>query len=223
MVPPAPPRLMPRPVEAFPCGSRSSNSTRSPTAASAVARLIAVVVLPTPPFWLETESTRSGESDMLEPLQAHDSSPGMAAAFDQVSLETPRYCSGLQLGRNILSLEEESDHATLQVGPSITEKSDQRGARARHDDVAVEPKILGAGVVDLGRQLKLADHRFEEAAALRHALNQMDDGARPVLEQDGQNDPRKAGARSDVDPAPRPRRQREQLRAVEGVTQPEGR
>src|SRR4029077_14404261 len=43
---------MPKPVDALPCGSRSISSTRSPTAARAVARLIAVVVLPTPPFWL---------------------------------------------------------------------------------------------------------------------------------------------------------------------------
>src|ERR1700722_6462175 len=43
---------MPKPVEALPWGSRSSSSTCSPTAARAVARLIAVVVLPTPPFWL---------------------------------------------------------------------------------------------------------------------------------------------------------------------------
>ncbi len=35
-------------------------STRSPIAASAVPRLIAVVVLPTPPFWLATASTRIG-------------------------------------------------------------------------------------------------------------------------------------------------------------------
>src|SRR5690606_38310552 len=39
-------------------GSRSMISTRSPIAASAVPRLIAVVVLPTPPFWLATDSTR---------------------------------------------------------------------------------------------------------------------------------------------------------------------
>ena len=45
---------MPRPVEALPCGSRSISSTRQPVAASAVARLIAVVVLPTPPFWFAT-------------------------------------------------------------------------------------------------------------------------------------------------------------------------
>src|SRR5271169_4420307 len=49
---------MPRPVEALPCGSRSTISTFSPIAASAVPRLIAVVVLPTPPFWLATARTR---------------------------------------------------------------------------------------------------------------------------------------------------------------------
>src|SRR3546814_18323341 len=42
---------MPIPVLAFPCGSRSTIKTCSPIAASAVARLMAVVVLPTPPFW----------------------------------------------------------------------------------------------------------------------------------------------------------------------------
>src|SRR3546814_19010664 len=42
---------MPSPVLAFPCGSRSTIKTCSPIAASAVARLMAVVVLPKPPFW----------------------------------------------------------------------------------------------------------------------------------------------------------------------------
>src|SRR6185312_10604261 len=49
---------MPKPVDALPCGSRSTISTCSPIAASAVPRLIAVVVLPTPPFWLATARTR---------------------------------------------------------------------------------------------------------------------------------------------------------------------
>ena len=51
-------RSMPSPVEALPCGSRSTISTCSPMAASAVPRLIAVVVLPTPPFWLAMAMTR---------------------------------------------------------------------------------------------------------------------------------------------------------------------
>src|SRR3981189_2314909 len=53
---------MPRPVEALPCGSRSMISTCSPIAASAVPRLIAVVVLPTPPFWLAIAITRGGRA-----------------------------------------------------------------------------------------------------------------------------------------------------------------
>src|SRR5262245_27965615 len=52
---------MPRPVLAFPCGSRSMMRTRSPIAAKAVARLIAVVVLPTPPFWLATVMMRGAD------------------------------------------------------------------------------------------------------------------------------------------------------------------
>ena len=48
----------PRAVEALPCGSRSMTSTRWPCSARAAAMLTAVVVLPTPPFWLATVMTR---------------------------------------------------------------------------------------------------------------------------------------------------------------------
>src|SRR5690348_8171394 len=50
---------MPSPVEALPCGSRSTISARWPAAASAVPRLTAVVVLPTPPFWLAIATMRA--------------------------------------------------------------------------------------------------------------------------------------------------------------------
>src|SRR3954463_9162429 len=64
---------MPRPVEAFPCGSRSSRRTLW-SAARTVARLMAVVVLPTPPFWLARAMTRgrarsgmgAGRTDLTE-------------------------------------------------------------------------------------------------------------------------------------------------------------
>jgi len=49
---------IPTAVEAFPCGSLSISSTRSPPEASAAARFTAVVVFPTPPFWFETVRTR---------------------------------------------------------------------------------------------------------------------------------------------------------------------
>src|SRR6185312_187682 len=49
---------MPLPMVAFPWGSRSMSRTRRRVAAREAARLTAVVVLPTPPFWLATAMTR---------------------------------------------------------------------------------------------------------------------------------------------------------------------
>src|SRR5204862_4514402 len=46
--------VLPSPRVAFPCGSQSTSSTSRSSAASAAPRLIAVVVFPTPPFWLAT-------------------------------------------------------------------------------------------------------------------------------------------------------------------------
>src|SRR5688500_5929901 len=48
----------PQPMVALPCGSRSINSTRRCVAASEDARLTAVVVFPTPPFWFATAMIR---------------------------------------------------------------------------------------------------------------------------------------------------------------------
>ena len=47
----------PRPDEQLAWGSRSMTSTDSSYAASAAARFMTVVVLPTPPFWLVTATT----------------------------------------------------------------------------------------------------------------------------------------------------------------------
>ncbi len=49
----------PRPVVELPCGSESTSRTRNSEAARAAARLIEVVVFPTPPFWFAMESTRA--------------------------------------------------------------------------------------------------------------------------------------------------------------------
>src|SRR4051812_37363004 len=49
---------MPSPDVAFACGSRSTTSERSPASARHAARLIAVVVLPTPPFWFASAKIR---------------------------------------------------------------------------------------------------------------------------------------------------------------------
>ena len=48
---------MPSPEEALACGSASMTSTFFSSAASEAARLIVVVVFPTPPFWLANAMT----------------------------------------------------------------------------------------------------------------------------------------------------------------------
>src|SRR5690606_15348824 len=109
---------MPRPVEALPCGSRSTISTRSSIAASAVPRLMAVVVLPTPPFWLAIARTRGrcGEVKLFEimvngPLTArnglfhdHDPAAGIGDAWPHAAFDDPRFSGLGQFLINILSL-----------------------------------------------------------------------------------------------------------------------
>ena len=113
-------RFLTQVVEALPCGSASISSTRSPTAASAVPRLMAVVVLPTPPFWLATASTRNTWSDpsaRREPGDFHDPPPGIALARVKFRLEFPIFSGFGQLSHNILTLEEEPPRALAKVGP----------------------------------------------------------------------------------------------------------
>ena len=49
---PAESRSTPSPTVALPCGSTSTTRVSYPAAAMHAATLTAVVVLPTPPFWL---------------------------------------------------------------------------------------------------------------------------------------------------------------------------
>src|SRR5437867_4507592 len=56
---------MPSPVVAFPCGSRSIRSVCLSARESPAARLTAVVVFPTPPFWLTTAMVRASRSSVF--------------------------------------------------------------------------------------------------------------------------------------------------------------
>ena len=58
----------PRPVLALPWGSKSISNTDWPTATKAVARFTAVVVLPTPPFWLAIANNRVAPSENFRGL-----------------------------------------------------------------------------------------------------------------------------------------------------------
>src|SRR5215469_4207935 len=57
---------MPTPLVAFDCGSQSTSSVFSFAEASEAARLMAVVVFPTPPFWLATAIMRAIFNFLLE-------------------------------------------------------------------------------------------------------------------------------------------------------------
>src|SRR5271165_967617 len=58
-------RPNPTPLEAFDWGSQSTRSVVAPSDASEAARLMAVVVLPTPPFWLAMAITRATDGRHL--------------------------------------------------------------------------------------------------------------------------------------------------------------
>src|SRR5262245_8675493 len=113
---------MPTPVEALPCGSRSRISTFSPMAASAVPRLMAVVVLPTPPFWLAMARTRRpdvgarltgsflrfgpGFGFGLEIADHDHAAVRIGAARNQLGLERPHLLGRFQVCSGIAALQE---------------------------------------------------------------------------------------------------------------------
>src|SRR5437868_1134953 len=113
---------MPSPVEALPCGSRSTISTRSPTAASAVPRLIAVVVLPTPPFWLATARMRdacegsglTASADTMGLLYLQDTPARINHARMFGESESPRFGGFGQFRIDILSFVEKSGRTLVE-------------------------------------------------------------------------------------------------------------
>src|ERR1022692_1167521 len=154
---------MPRPVEALPCGSESSSSTRSPMAESAVPRLIAVVVLPTPPFWLAMARTRVALASTSQAFHLQDTPLGVAEAGDGVARETPDPARLGDLGLGPAPLLEQADRAIGQMRFGEGQQPHQGRNGSGGDDVGLEGEVLGAVVVDLRRQAQLADHRLEEA------------------------------------------------------------
>ena len=104
---------MPSPVLALPCGSKSTISTRFLVAASAVARLIAVVVLPTPPFWLAMARMRGAALGAPSVATAHfgemqDHAGRIGHALDAVDGELPILARLGQFFLRAAALEEET-------------------------------------------------------------------------------------------------------------------
>src|SRR5947209_8604320 len=109
---------MPSPVLALPCGSKSMRRTRFFAAARAVARLIAVVVLPTPPFWLASATTLGARappraagsaSVSIKMVQSQDGARRIGSAGQKVGRQIPRAPGEGQFGLGAAPLEEERD------------------------------------------------------------------------------------------------------------------
>src|SRR5690348_3718675 len=91
-------------VDAFPWGSRSTTSTWVPCSARHAARLTAVVVLPTPPFWLAMVITRQdggrGHSLSVSPSAASAAWAGLTGTLRAVGTgpELACPCAGTVIG-----------------------------------------------------------------------------------------------------------------------------
>src|SRR5262245_58130154 len=153
---------MPSPVDALPWGSRSTISTCSPIAASAVPRLIAVVVLPTPPFWLAMASTRGG--CRLEAVLARGMTWGASSDFsginsaDALGTFSSDACGGasaLSVIRASVLMIRESPRI-LWLGPNASQISDDDdaagriGAAGQHCDVQA-PRLCGPRIGSLAQ------------------------------------------------------------------------
>src|SRR3712207_2542389 len=105
----------------------STISTFSPMAASAVPRLIAVVVLPTPPFWLATARIRGGgASGTGKAPELEDSTFRIAATRDEVMLESPVFPRLGQFGRDVTALQKQPCRAGFQQRFGETQQPRQR-------------------------------------------------------------------------------------------------
>src|SRR5579862_4819417 len=98
----------PLPMVALPCGSRSMSRTRRLVAAREAARLTAVVVLPTPPFWFAMAMTRFMGDSVLHchARKGADFTGARAFSGDQLVSESEalaRHLVGHRVGGAVLA------------------------------------------------------------------------------------------------------------------------
>src|SRR6185503_8065463 len=191
---------MPSPVLALPCGSRSMTSTLWPAAARAVARLTAVVVLPTPPFWLATamirarRDTTSGRVSLapvtpltpLDPGQAQDDPARVGAAVVARDIELPSFFRGGQFLPGLLALWEEAYRPGSDKALCPRQKPVERRAAARRHDVdEVRRQRIDSRVADVDRHGGDPRRLAQERAFARVRFDQLD----PGYPHDGQRQP----------------------------------
>src|SRR5690606_11064488 len=158
---------MPRPTLAAPCGSKSTMSTLRPYSASAAPRLIVVVVLPTPPFWLHIAMMRAG------PWR----SSGAGSAKPCIGRPTGSVACVVAAEVTAPNLPQASPPSAAAHGPSAALA---RGCRA----VAHGPRVRG--LVDLAQRV-CGHERVQLGRRDRGVAEQLLDDAhvRPAVQQVG--------------------------------------
>jgi hypothetical protein len=140
------------PEVALACGSQSTSKTRLPNSAKQALKLIAVVVLPTPPFWLTIATTTPislGENEPKHPmprvivvLDLTDESHGNAAGLGLADITTKRLISKVDwhathvnvftsgfIERDRIPVVAESDRQALEWALEVAKVRDPEKAR----------------------------------------------------------------------------------------------
>src|SRR5712692_1459553 len=133
---------MPRPTDSAPCGSKSTSKIRRPSSASAAPRLIVVVVLPTPPFWLQTATTRAG------PCLSSGSGSGNTGSGRPVGPMMPALASVVLDADTVTSTSQATAHAAGRCLPDFracigSRQADSPFARKRVRSVLIGARASG--------------------------------------------------------------------------------
>src|ERR1700761_6909938 len=190
---------MPRPVEALPCGSMSITRVGWPTAASAVPRLIAVVVLPTPPFWLATTRTRSffGSACIAQLPDLEDRPRSVRKAWMFGDRHLPGFAGLGQFNLYRLTLQEQVCGRRALKTLCIGEQLGQRRAGPGGDSIErLRLETFHPRIADLDIGAGPRGDLFEEAALLGDRIGEHHPQLRPEQRQHHSGE---AGAAAEID------------------------
>src|SRR5271157_4519736 len=200
---------MPRPVVAFAWGSMSMTRTRLSQAASAVARLIAVVVLPTPPFWLATATIRArrmtGTARVRAStvarltgylLQAKNDPPRIGTALAQRRRHFPAFAREGQFLLDPFAFEKQADTVGIEKRRGkIEQPVERRAGSGRHDIDRMRWHRLDAARANRHGDLRDARRFAQKSAFSRIGLDEL----HVRRAEDRQNEPGQASAATEID------------------------
>src|SRR5260370_20650066 len=122
---------MPRPVEALPGGLVCTSNTFLPMADGGVPRLIAVVVLPTPPFWLEIANILNWLAGTHKLRDFENAPARIAQAVMDVGGESPGFPRFRNLAVNLGALQKQAFCTPPKRRLGEPHQAGQAGAGAR--------------------------------------------------------------------------------------------